>query len=97
VSLPPIDCTREPPYEQLLVGVVAGAVSFGGVVGPLSSSYEVASTREPPHEQWLTGMGAGAGSSRRRRGVLRLFVVIVELGCSFPSLLSVLGGLGGLV
>jgi hypothetical protein len=97
MSLPPIFGTCEPPYEQLLVGMVVGAVSFGGVVGPLSSSYEVASTCEPPHEQWLTGMGVGAGSSRRHCGVLKLFVVVVGLGCSFPSSLSVLGGLGGLV
>ena len=87
VSLPPIVCTREPPYEQLLVGVVADTVSFGSVVVPLSSSYEVASTREPPHEQWLTGMGGGcwvvpsllwdAEVVRRRRGARVLVSIVV--------------------
>jgi hypothetical protein len=63
-----MDCRRpslgvivrdNPPYEQLLVGVVLGAVSFGVVVGllyfPPPSSQPI--TCNPPDEQMLVGVG----------------------------------------
>ena len=68
----PFLCTREPPYEQVLVGV--GRVCHSSRPPyPLPRSSDVVCTRKPPHEQWLVGMGRvrcwGPPSPARRRQV----------------------------
>jgi hypothetical protein len=66
--------THKPPYEQLLVGMVVGAMSSLPLgpqrcsPDPLLSSVASSSppwpirTSVPPYEQWLVGVGAGAVS-----------------------------------
>jgi hypothetical protein len=71
-SSSPFLCTREPPYEQVLVGMGRVCCSSRPPC-PLPRSPDVVRTCKPPHEQWLVGMGRvrcwGPPSPARRRQV----------------------------